>query len=633
MAALLNALDKQLGENGHAEYSWTSASPGKETNLDSLKEQIVQLSFQLVRSANLQLLSTKFKDILQILNCNIKKDKTATEEAKSNEAKSNEAKEYLIIVCKLIAQTRDIIDGKGEYTLSYMLVYELYQVFPEMAEQILSRFFHLTLEETEENELSETGSQPHKQLGARGSQPPVHPYGSWKDVKYFCKYVMDITDKGNKQIGEFALILMMDQLRKDAAELDISKLSLAAKWCPREKCTRFGRLFVAMANTYFKHYLDSAPTQEQKKRAFAKCKMDFRKLISRINKDLDTIQIKQCAGEWAEINHCKTTSITGMKQRKALLNLNKKGETRSLESDRIECAINYKQYFEELKKNGKEVKGKRIGLNDFTVQAIKLNAGSGNQLEKDILNSQWRDSSSLTGALGPIIPLVDVSGSMAGDPLHAAIALGIRVAEKSVLGKRVLTFSEKGDWHDLSKCATFTDCVASLQHAAWGGTTNFYAAFDNILNAIVAGKLTPEQVEGMILAIFSDMQMNDAIDSNNGGKYTEEVFKANKDTRVLYQVMEKKYADAGMHLWGKPFLPPHILFWNLRQTKGFPVATNQANVTMFSGFSPALLNNFCNKGLEGLKNVDPWSQLMDSLDNPRFTLYPLLEKVEQNGDR
>ena len=607
MAALLNALDKQLGENGHAEYSWTSTSTSantnaiERTNLIGLKENIVQLNFQLVRGANV---STKFKDILQILNCNIKKDETATEEA---EALSNEAKDYLNIVCKLVAQTRDIIDGKGEYTLSYMLVYELYQVFPEMAEQILSRFFHLTLEETEVND---------EQLGA------VHPYGSWKDIKYFCKYVMDRTDKGNKKIGEFALNLMINQLRKDATELDVTKISLAAKWCPREKCTRFGKLFVAMANTYFKHYLDSAPTREQKKKAFAKCKMDFRKLLSRMNKDLDTIQIKQCADNWSQINHSKTTSITGIKQRKALLNLNKNGEIRSYENDRIECAINYKQYFEDLKVSGKEVKGKRIGLNDFTVEAIKLNAlgGGGNDLEKDILNSQWRDSSSLTGALGPIIPLVDVSGSMVGDPLHAAIALGIRVAEKSVLGKRVLTFSEKGDWHDLSNCTTFTDSVASLQQAVWGMTTNFYAAFDNILNAIVAGKLIPEQVDGMILAIFSDMQMNAAIDSNNGGKYTKEVFAANQDTRVLYQVMEKKYADAGMLLWNKPFTPPHILFWNLRATNGFPVATNQANVTMFSGFSPALLNNFCNKGLEGLKNVDPWSQLVDSLDNPRFTL-------------
>jgi hypothetical protein len=609
MAALLNALDKQLGTNGHAEYSWTSASASAtanfiETKSVDLKENIVQLSFQLVRGANLQVLSTKFKDILQILNCNIKKDETATDESISIESKSNEAKEYLTIVCKLVAQTRDIIDGKGEYTLSYMLVYELYQFFPKMAEQILSRFFHLILEETDES---------------------VHPYGSWKDVKYFCKYVLDRTDKGNKKIGEFALNLMIDQLKKDEMEIDKTKLSLAAKWCPREKCTRFGNLFNSMAITYFKYYLDSANTQEQKAKALIKCKMDFRKLLSRMNKDLDTIQIKQCAEEWADIDHSKTTSITGMKQRKALLNLNKKGEIRSLETDRVECAINYKQYFENLKVSGKEVKGKRIGLNDFTVQAIKLNAlgcggGCGNQLEKDILNSQWRDSSSLTGALGPIIPLVDVSGSMSGDPLHAAIALGIRVAEKSVLGKRVLTFSEKGDWHDLSKCDNFTDCVLSLQQANWGMTTNFYAAFDNILNAIIVGKLTPEQVEGMILAIFSDMQINEAIPKHNGGTYTEEVFEANKDTRVLYQVMEKKYADAGMLLWNKPFSPPHILFWNLRQTNGFPVASNQANVTMFSGFSPALLNNFCNKGLEGLKNVDPWSQLVDSLDNPRFTL-------------
>jgi hypothetical protein len=602
MAALMNSLDKQLGTNGHVEYSWTSASAKIaainiiETKLTDLKENIVQLSFQLVRGADLQLLSTKFKDILQILNCNIKRDETATEEA---EALSNEAKEYLTIVCKLIAQTRDIIDGKGEYTLSYMLVYELYQVFPEMAEQILSRFFQLTLNEKVES---------------------VHPYGSYKDVKYFCKYVLDKNDNGNQKIGEFALQIMVDQLKKDALETDVAKLSLAAKWCPREKCKRFGKLFVAMANTYFKHYLDSATTQEQRKKAFAKCKMDFRKLLSRMNKDLDTIQIKQCADNWSQINHSKTTSITGMKQRKALLNITKNGEIRSYDADRVECAINYKQYFENLKVSGKEVKGKRIGLNDFTVEAIKLNAlcDDGNELEKDILNSQWRDSSSLTGALGPIIPLVDVSGSMRGDPLHAAIALGIRVAEKSILGKRVLTFSEKGDWHDLSKCTTFTDCVASLQKATWGMTTNFYAAFDNILNAIIVGKLTPEQVDGMILAIFSDMQMNAAIDKYNGGKYTEEVFEANRNTDALYQVMEKKYADAGMLLWNRPFSPPHILFWNLRQTTGFPVATNQTNVTMFSGFSPALLNNFCNKGLEGLKNVDPWSQLVDSLDNPRF---------------
>jgi len=593
MASLINALDKQrhLGENKHVEYGWTSANASANASVSALKEQIVQLSFQLVRNANI---SSKFKDILQVLSCNINKDKTATVVVESVSEKTL-AKEYLNIICKLIAQTRDIIDGKGEYTLSYMLVYELYQFFPRHAEQILTRFFHLSL----------VGDES------------VHPYGSWKDVKYFCKYVIDIKSNGNKQIGEFALNLMIEQLRKDELSEDQDQISLAAKWCPREKCARFGIFFSIMSAIYFKQYLT---TSGQKSKAIVKCKMDFRKLLSKLNKKLDTIQIKQCADTWSKINHAKTTSITGMKQRKALLNIDNNGNPRTFAEDRVVCAQNYKEYLDLLKKSGKEVKGKRIGLNDFTVQALNLNSESSNesnQLEKDILNSQWRDNAAMTSDLGTFIPLVDVSGSMAGDPLHAAIALGIRIAEKSNLGKRVLTFSENGDWHDLSNCATFTDSVASLQRAAWGTTTNFYAAFNNILNAIIDGKLTSEQVEGMVLVILSDMQMNDAKPLRQMGNSDEE-FTSNRNTDVLYEVMTKKYADAGMLLWNKPFSPPHILFWNLRQTSGFPVLTEQKNVTMISGFSPALLNQFCNKGIDALKNVNPWTQLVDSLDNIRF---------------
>ena len=96
MAALLNALDKQLGTNGHAEYSWAKdgakdGAKDEANKLSDLKEKIVQLNFQLVRGANV---SIKFRDILQILSCNIKNVETVSEEAKY----------YLTIVCKLIEQ-------------------------------------------------------------------------------------------------------------------------------------------------------------------------------------------------------------------------------------------------------------------------------------------------------------------------------------------------------------------------------------------------------------------------------------------------------------------------------------------------------------------------------------------------
>jgi len=598
MSAIINMLDaannsRHLGEKGHAQLNHISLHKKNSINVtitdEDLKESMVQLSFQLVRKADInENFREKFREILQEVK-GIGDDSTNTSTSTIN---------WTTILCKLIAHTRDIIDGKGEYNLSYMLIYEMYQVFPEMAKSLLSKFVFLEID-----------------------GQSVHPYGSWKDIKYFCKYCKD-QDKNNKfsssnDIIQFALSLLLDQLKKDSIgtsdSSDATSLSLAARWCPREKCARFGWIFTELSKMWFSEYMESAKSGEQKKKAELKCKMEFRKLLSGLNKKLDTIQIKQCGNEWASINHNKTTSITGMKQQKALLNLNKKGEQRSLFYDRIECAINYTNYLESLKEKGVEVKGKRIGLNDFTVQAIKLIQDGSKSLEKDILNSQWRDNASQTGNIGKIVAMVDTSGSMQGDPLHSAIALGIRTSEKSVLGKRVLTFSERSDWHDLTTCDTFTDSVASLMYADWGGTTNFYSAFDKILDAIVAAKMQPFETEDMILAVFSDMQIDMATSESSEGNNN-----TTNRMNIMFEVMEKKYVDAGMKIWGEPFKLPHILFWNLTQTSGFPVSYKQKNVTMFSGFSPALLNNFCNKGIDFLKNVDPWTMFLESLDKPRY---------------
>jgi len=37
-----------------------------------------------------------------------------------------------------------------------------------------------------------------------------------------------------------------------------------------------------------------------------------------------------------------------------------------------------------------------------------------------------------------------------------------------------------------------------------------------------------------------------------------------------------------------------------------------------SGFSPALLNHFCEKGVDGLQTSSPWVTLMESMNNPRY---------------
>jgi ABC-type amino acid transport substrate-binding protein len=171
-----------------------------------------------------------------------------------------------------------------------------------------------------------------------------------------------------------------------------------------------------------------------------------------------------------------------------------------------------------------------------------------------------------------------------------------------MLGKRVLTFSVSPSWVNLTGQDTFIEMVQTVSRAEWGMNTNFAAALKMILDAIVQNKLAPDDVEDMVLAIFSDMQMDEA----------------DRNQPSLIANIEAQYADAGMRLWGKPFKTPHILFWNLRSTDGFPTLSSQKNASMMSGFSPALLNLFCEEGLNALQTCTPWSLFIKSLSNDRY---------------
>ena len=561
MASLISALDNhtpsQIGENGSNEFTWSN----------SIKERINQLSFQLTRtrdSNSLDQLALQTDGILKGLISSYK----------SGTLEREEYLEYMSILYRMIGQTRDIIEGKGEYALSYILLGVWENHFPQLA-QFALRFFVLNVEDSSNK----------------------HPYGSWKDIKYlYRQYQLS-------PLVLYGMDLLLDQIRKDISS---ENPSLAAKWVPREKST-FGSLYCELANRFFPEYLASAKSDEQRKRATLKAKTEFRKIISGLNKKLGTVQINQCGQDWSSIIPENQTSITMHKQKRAFLNKKKNGEQRFELEDRIVCGKNFEEFAKKAKRGEVEVKGKRVGLNSFTEEAISLiHRNQINSSEADLLNAQWLDNSKQTGALGNMIAMVDVSGSMHGDPMNAAIALGIRVAEKSLLGKRVLTFSGSPSWVNLDGYDTFVSMVSELQRADWGQNTNFYAAMKLILDAIIINNLQPDDVKDMVLAIFSDMQMDDGF----GSSYSSSLM----DTVI------DMYAEAGLRLYKKPFEPPHILFWNLRSTNGFPALSTMNNCSMMSGFSPVLLNLFCEKGLEALQSCSPWSLLVESLNKDRYAI-------------
>lgn len=264
---------------------------------------------------------------------------------------------------------------------------------------------------------------------------------------------------------------------------------------------------------------------------------------------------------------------------------------------------------EDVKSGKKEMKGKNVGMIDFVKQAFRCR----DEEDKDILNEQWKSNSKCTSQLGEMIPLVDTSGSMERDemkPLLSAIGLGLRVAEKSKLGKRVMTFNAKPEWIKLDDKEDFVEDVRKIKNIPWGMNTNFHKAMDLILDTIVGLKLPSEEVENLILVVFSDMQF-DRAESDMG---TEKRFGSN----TVREILDKKYHDAGIKICGKPYKVPKIVFWNLRSTTGFPVLSYHDGYAMMSGYSATALNEFSENGLNGLQSFTPWNVLMKTLDKERY---------------
>ena len=440
--AALDYASKQIGENGHAEYAPVSKTAAP--TCENIQEKIVEFQFQCVRCTNDDLndLADNLRDILR--NLSQMEDKDIS-------------KKYLSILYKIIGQTRDIESGKGERQLSYMMIH----VWSE---------FHLT--------LAKFATTCFVSLGDKLQ------YGSWKDMKRLSQYIYEKTNDNQHPIILHCIDLMIHQLRIDNEKTMDSELSLCGRWVPRESSTKGKWLFRLLAQAYFPEFIESAVKIRDKDRkaksyeaAKKKTYMTFARMVSSLNKRLDTIQIKMCGKRWADIDHHKTTSVTLTKSRSALMNKGKKrGE--STETDRILCAEAFQTYIESRVSSGKEVKGKRVGIVDFVKQGIDMYRSSVGQLEKDTINAQWRSFMSQVGDLGNIVAMVDQSGSMSGDPMHAAMGMGIAVAEKSALGKRVMTFSTEPTWVSLEGCKDFYSYISELQkseHLAGFGT-NFFKA-------------------------------------------------------------------------------------------------------------------------------------------------------------
>eukprot|EP00656_Telonema_subtile_P037466 TRINITY_DN4168_c0_g1_i2.p1 TRINITY_DN4168_c0_g1~~TRINITY_DN4168_c0_g1_i2.p1 ORF type:complete len:529 (-),score=143.70 TRINITY_DN4168_c0_g1_i2:136-1722(-) len=481
------------------------------------------------------------------------------------------------------ASTRDVRGGKGERDLAHWLIVGLAREFPETAQALL---------------------------------PLIPEYGSWRDVTALVEL------KGTPPELVNAMITMMaTQLRADG---DAVKPSLCAKWAPRPKSAH-KEVAKSLAKLLFPEHEHPLP--------------EYRKMLAALNVKLGTVEVLMCGHDWSSIKPGAVPARCLKIHRAAFMNetVATRGakEMRSEDEDRKTCATQFVEHAVAAMANPTKAKmhGRVLHPHEMVEQYLK---GGRNNQEDVILEAQWVDLRERLRTefpeLGKMVPLVDVSGSMSGTPLHVAVALGILISELSVLRDRFITFSSTPTWHAMQPEWSLHEKVKSAKSATWEMSTDFQKALEMLLEGCVAGDVAPEEIGELSLVVLSDMQFDSARGNNGYGRYEQQ-----SPWETQYEALVKLFKQAGRRSKYKvPFPVPRVIFWNLRgDTKDFAAAADTPGVSMVSGFSPDLLKLFMNGSLEEMMptmhlsnetaaapkpGVDPYATLRKALDDPRYSV-------------
>jgi hypothetical protein len=405
-------------------------------------------------------------------------------------------------------------------------------------------------------------------------------YGSFKDLLEIA-----VSENTHRELKLKCLEVFAEQLKNDINQLQKQnpKLSFAGKWAPREghsydkKGNKITKTLAKLLFPQDKEYLKK-----------------YRQSCTKLNKKLNVPEVSMSAKKWAEINFKNVPSVCLDRHNKAFLNelINENSSKDSPngnrypdDDDRIKCRNNLINSLVNNNINAKELFPHEV-IRKFVGYSCIQNSITDEllckaqwKIIKDNLKKSLNENKNIT--IGNLVPLVDVSGSMNGEPMQVAIALGLLISEltNKHFQNRVITFESTPKWHILNKDYSIVERVRSLIEAPWGGSTDIMKALDLIYDVVEKLKLPIEQVPDMI--VFTDMQFDQADD--------------NSSFKTHYELIKEKFEELGKKISGKPYNPPRIIFWNLRGNSysgiHAPVQHNTEGVQLLSGFSPSLMKS------------------------------------------
>lgn len=405
--------------------------------------------------------------------------------------------------------------------------------------------------------------------------------GCWKDLLRIYEIDCRTHPVYHRYCPELQFIAK--QLSEDELALsqnDKAGISLCAKWAPSE-------------NSHYDHHPINAATKIRE--LLNMSPKQYRLMLTKLRNHLNILEMLMSTQKYDQIDFSKLPSIAHMKMRKAFL---RDTNSEGIESDsRKKLHESYSDYLSKLKKGETKVNVKGIQPHELVSTYLKYSGSHTSRKLFDteldpLVEEQWKALMKKTmeaGAFRDVTAIVDVSGSMEGQPLEVAMALGILVADctKGPYHGQIISFHEKPSWHKITG-VTLRDKVQSIDNTPRGGSTDLRAVFNMILDNAKSADLAPEEMV-KTLFIFTDMQFNHCDHGN---------------WESTFEYARRIYQEAGYEL-------PRIICWNLRTStsKTLPVEQNEKGFAMLSGFSAELL-----KCVLTAQDITPYGMMLHVLE-------------------
>jgi hypothetical protein len=545
----LNNKNLVQGENGAlAESSMTN-------NDEDFNGFLAEL-FQLQKDANEGYINATLNNLNNIIR---------------NTNDTNVKKEYLVKLVKMCLFLRECRKGKGLRKVFYHIVNWMWFEYKDIAKFMIELI---------------------KDFGYFGDFSQLFEM-NYKDFKIY----------SDATVNNYLIDVYAAQLTQDLSYYNVkeyNKMSLAAKWAPREN-SKYNNFSKELAKKLCRPINLSKSLQQTKK--------SYRKLIAKLNAVLNTTETFMCDKKWSMINFENVPSVTMTSLTKAFQDqyvsflpkdkrplshnkeLNRRHKSEHVDfQDRETCRNNLLQHIS-LNKNIKSA------CTDLS--KIVDNYFRSNQPLDVVWETQWNNRVNEIRLLikennisPSIFPMIDLSSSMSGTPMIAAITLGLFTSTlldnedltmpEGMFANMFMTFDSKPQLGKLARGTSLYEKIQSLKvwRDKWGGSTNIELALDLLLDIGVKNNVSCDKMP-KVLAIFSDMQFDQGDKNWNFTSY--EMIKA-KFTSKNYDV-------------------PHVLFWNLRSnTQGFQVKADTPNTSMVSGYSTRMMDLFLTSSIEEMQN-------------------------------